>query len=395
LYTENSLKISIIIEQFCFTDRTELRHTVHRDFDEISLDHEDKNHHRANEIDYDHPEYYLQQEPGVRPAQLNQIEDNPYDPSSLATSYTEASPVSSAPSYDIEQMGEYRGPKSMEGYTMDVGSEQREAAQRGSMESGGKKKGIAGIGAALAALGALVLKLPWLLGLLKFGWLGFSAFLSIAVYALIFGWSFAIGLVVMLFIHEMGHALVMKIKGIPIGAVTFIPFLGAAVTMRRMPQNAQDEAEVGIAGPIAGAMAAGVCLLIAELAPHPMNIWAPLAYFGFFLNLFNLIPIVPFDGGRVLAAIDRRIWLLGFIGLLAFQIWQWFQGNFSPWLLIFVVMAATQLWSRGFSPMTPEEKAYYNVPIGTRISLSLLYFGLIAVLVLGMSIAHSMMPIAR
>jgi Zn-dependent protease len=149
---------------------------------------------------------------------------------------------------------------------------------------------------------------------------------------------------------------------------------------------------VGIAGPIAGAMASGVCLLIAELHPDPTNIWAPLAYFGFFLNLFNLIPIVPFDGGRVLAAIDRRIWLLGFLGLLAFQIWQWFQGNFSVWLLIFIAMAATQLWSRGLAPVTPESNAYYDVPVGTRISLSLLYFGLLAVLVLGMSIAHSMMP---
>jgi Zn-dependent protease len=367
---------------------------VHRDFDEISPDRAyDKDHRRANEIDYDHPEYYQQKERHTRPAQSAST-DNPYDPSYSIPSYAEASSLSSTP-YVIEQMSEYRGPKSMEGYTMDVGSEQREAAERGNMQSGGKKKGAAGIGAALAALAAFVLKVPWLLGLLKFGWLGISAFLSIAVYALIFGWSFAIGLVILLFIHEMGHALVMRLKGIPVGAITFVPFLGAAVTMRRMPQNAQDEAEVGIAGPIAGTMAAGVCLLIAELSPHPMSIWAPLAYFGFFLNLFNLIPIVPFDGGRVLAAIDRRIWLLGFIGLLAFQIWQWVQGNFSPWLLIFIVMAATQLWSRGFAPMTPEEKAYYNVPVGTRISLSLLYFGLIAALVLGMSIAHSMMPVAR
>jgi Zn-dependent protease len=263
------------------------------------------------------------------------------------------------------------------------------------MEGKGKKKGLAGIGAALAALVAIVLKVPWLLTILKFGWFGFSAFLSVALYSLIFGWYFAIGLVVQLFIHEMGHALVMKLKGIPIAAVTFIPFLGAAVTMRRMPQNAQDEAEVGIAGPIAGAMAAGVCLLVAELSPHPMNVWASLAYFGFFVNLFNLIPIVPFDGGRVLAVLDRRIWLLGFVGLLAFGVWQWFQGNFSPWFLVFVVMAASQLWSRGITPKTPEEKEYYNVPLATRISLSLLYFGLVIVLLLGMSLAHSMMPIGR
>ena len=249
------------------------------------------------------------------------------------------------------------------------------------------------MGAGLLALVGAALKLPWLLLVLKFGWLGISAFISIAVYSVIFGWPFAVGLVVLLFIHEMGHALVMKLKGIPIGGMVFIPFFGAAVTMNQMPRNAQDEAEVGIAGPIAGAVASGVCLLIAELYGTQSTIWAPLAYFGFFLNLFNLIPIVPFDGGRVLAAIDRRIWLLGFVGLLAFQIWQWFQGNFSIWLLFFIVMAATQLRSRGIKPTSPESEAYYNVPIATRISLSLLYFGLLAVLALGMSLAHSLTPI--
>lgn len=367
---------------------------MYRDPNELSLNHDNQDRHRVDEIDYAHPEYYQPKEQhsySVQPIE----NDNPYDPSSSL--HTEASPENNVAeisySYSAEQMSEYRGPKGIEGYTADVGSEQRAAAERGSMEGTEKrKKGLAGIGTGLVAFIAAALKLPWLLALLKFGWLGFSAFISIAIYSMIFGWYFAVGLVLLLFIHEMGHALVMKLKGIPIGAIVFVPFLGAAVTMRQMPHNAQDEAEVGIAGPIAGAMASGVCLLIAELHPDPTNIWAPLAYFGFFLNLFNLIPIVPFDGGRVLAAIDRRVWLVGFLGLLAFQIWQWFQGNFSIWLLIFIAMAATQLWSRGLAPATPESKDYYNVSIGTRISLSLLYFGLVAVLVLGMSIAHTMMP---
>ena len=366
---------------------------MYRDSNELSLNRDNQDRHQANEIDYAHPEYYQQKERRVYSVQPIE-NDNPYDPSS--SSYPEAAPESSASeiSYGTEQMSEYRGPKSIEGYTTDVGSEQRKAAERGSMEEAGKrKKGLAGIGTGLVAFIAAALKLPWLLALLKFGWLGFTAFISVVAYSVIFGWYFAVGLVALIFVHEMGHALVMKLKGIPIGAVVFVPFFGAAVTMRQMPRNAQDEAEVGIAGPIAGAMASGVCLLIAELHPDPTNIWAPLAYFGFFINLFNLIPVLPFDGGRVLAVVDRRIWLVGFLGLLAFQIWQWFQGNFSAWLLIFTAIAATQLWSHGLTPTTPEVKAYYNVPIGTRISLSLLYFGLAAVLVLGMSIAHSMMPV--
>ena len=180
----------------------------------------------------------------------------------------------------------------------------------------------------------------------------------------------------------------MKLKGIPIGGMIFIPLLGAAVIMRQLPRNARDEAEVGIAGPVAGALAAMVSLALARV--YPGTVWAPLAYFGFLINLFNLIPIVPFDGGRVLAAIDRRIWILGFIGLLAFQIWSWINGSFSILLLFFIFMAATQLWSRRSAANTPEARAYYDVPVGERIVLGLAYFGLAAVLVLGMTISHGL-----
>ena len=108
------------------------------------------------------------------------------------------------------------------------------------------------------------------------------------------------------------------------------------------------------------------------------------------MNLFNLIPVVPFDGGRVLAAIDRRLWILGFLGLVAFQIWSWINGNFSPWLLFFVIIAGTQFWARRSQPNSPDTRAYYTVPVGERIVLSLLYFGLAAVLVFGMTISHNL-----
>ena len=297
-------------------------------------------------------------------------------------------------------MREYRGPAGLEGYTVDAGAEQREAAERGKVEGGKKRRGLAGLGVIGATIGALLLKfkavlllllnLKWVVFLAKFGWVGFSALLSIAIYSLIFGWQFAVGLVVLLFIHEMGHALVMKLKGIPVGGLIFIPMLGAAVLMRQMPKNAQDEAEVGIAGPIAGAIASGVCLALAELTPHVTTIWVPLAYFGFFMNLFNLVPVPPFDGGRVLGAIDRRIWIVGFLALLGFQIWQWINGFSNIFLLFFIIIAATQLWSRRGLHTGAAAQEYYNVPVGTRIALSVLYFGLAAALVLGMSIAHGL-----
>jgi len=216
--------------------------------------------------------------------------------------------------------------------------------------------------------------------------------ISIAVYSLIFGWKFAIGLVALLFVHEMGHAIVMKLKGIPVGGMIFVPMLGAAVLMRQMPKNAQDEAEVGIAGPIAGALGAAFCLVMAQAGQGA--IWAPLAYFGFFLNLFNLIPIVPFDGGRVLGAVDRRIWIVGFVGLLAFQVWSWLHGNYSFWLLFFIIIAGTQLWTRGRAK-TEQEQAYYDVPVVTRLLIGVLYFGLAALLILGMMSAHTLMPVSQ
>lgn len=291
--------------------------------------------------------------------------------------------------HEAEVMTPYRGPADIEGYTVDSGSEPREFENGGTREGVKKRKGLAGLGGLGAAISALLLKFPILAPLLKFGWLGFSAIFSVVVYSLIFGWQFAVGLVALLFVHEMGHAVVMKMKGIPIGGMIFIPLLGAAVIMKQMPRNAKDEAEVGIAGPIAGAIAAMVCLTIAR--DNPYSVWAPLAYFGFFINLFNLIPIVPFDGGRVLGAIDRRIWIIGFIGLVAFQIWSWINGNHSLFLLLFVILAASQLWTRRSVPNTPEARAYYDVPIAERIILGLAYFGLAAVLVLGMAISHGMM----
>jgi Zn-dependent protease len=335
-------------------------------------------------IDYSDPAYY-QSETTKAPRSAQPVQA--LDPSTLYPNDTHELP-SDKLDYEVELMTPYRDPSSIEGYTEDIGAEQREVAKRGTTESGSKRKGLAGLGGLGAVLSALLLKFPLLAPVLKFGWLGFSALFSVVVYSLIFGWQFAVGLVLLLFVHEMGHAIVMKLKGIPIGGMIFIPLLGAAVIMKQMPKNAKDEAEVGIAGPIAGAIAAMVCLALAR--EYPNTIWAPLAYFGFFINLFNLIPIVPFDGGRVLGAIDRRIWIIGFLGLIAFQIWSWVNGNHSLFLLLFVVLAATQLWSRRSVPDTPEARAYYDVPIAERIVLGLAYFGLAAVLVLGMALSHGM-----
>lgn len=345
---------------------------------------------------YDDPRFYMghQEDPGASQGVLPEsmpVEENSFSPNEAASLY------------------DYRGPESLEHYTVDVGEEQREAAEKGYVDGPNsarnrRRKRLAGLGGLGATLVGLLLKfkallillfdIKWVAFLGKFGLASISALISVAIYSRLFGWGFAVGLVALLFIHEMGHALVMKLKGIPVGGMIFIPMLGAAVFMKRMPSNARDEAEVGIAGPIAGAVASLACLLIAHYLQDSTGvagIWAPLAYFGCFLNLFNLIPIVPFDGGRILAAIDRRIWIVGFFGLIAIQIWQWLTGSSSIWLLFFIIIAATDFWTRRKMSKMPAAQAYYAVPIGERVMIGLAYFALAAALVMGMTLAHDMM----
>ncbi len=338
---------------------------------------------QTSSADYASPEFYAAREQTVaspvqsfEPASVSQVQSH-YDDGNVVQRYDSGSAL----------MQEYRGPQDIE-QANEAANAQVDTAN--ATETKSTRRGIAGLGSIGVAVGGWLLKLKGLAFLLKFGVAGFSALISVAFYSLIFGWAFAVGFVALIFIHEMGHVVAMRVKNIPIGGMLFVPFVGAAVAWKGRPHSARDEAEVGIAGPIAGALASTVCLIIAEALKSHNTLWAPLAYIGFFLNLLNLVPVRPLDGGSVVAAIDRRIWIVGFLGLLALQIWSWMNGNPSFWLLLIVIMAASQLWSRGVS----GKNAYYDVPLRTRIILTVLYFGLLAVLFMGMSVAHGLMPIA-
>ena len=280
---------------------------------------------------------------------------------------------------------EYRGPASLEHYTADAGEVQREAARNGHTGTGlsnSRKEGMAALGGLGAALALIA----------KFGLAGITALISVAVYASIFGWAFGVGLVALLFVHEMGHAIVMKAKGIPIRGMIFIPMLGAAVMMSRMPHSARDDAEVGIAGPIAGGLGAAVCLLLALANPDHPGVWAALAYFNFLINLLNLVPLYPMDGGRVVRAISRPMWFIGLVVMVAVYAWEFIRGNNSIFLLMIIIISVTQFWMRLRAPRTPETEEYYSVPVGPRTFISLAYFGLAVILALGMSVAHGLIP---
>ena len=137
---------------------------------------------------------------------------------------------------------------------------------------------------------------------------------SIAAYALLWGWEFAVGFVVLLLVHEMGHVIALRREGIKASPPMFVPFLGAVISARSLGDNATAEARVGLAGPILGSIGAAACVLIWHLTGS--DLWRALAYTGFLLNLFNLLPVVPLDGGRAMAAMAPWMWFLGFAALI-------------------------------------------------------------------------------
>jgi Zn-dependent protease len=240
-----------------------------------------------------------------------------------------------------------------------------------------RKLGAAGaaIAAVLAKLKLLLVVLPKLKLLITFG----SMFVSVAAYSLLFGWDFAIGLVLLIFVHEMGHVIQLRREGIRASAPTFIPFLGAIITSRSLGDNALAEARVGLAGPILGSLGALVALLIYHATGAP--IWRALAFFGFYINLFNLIPLSPLDGGRAMAAMAPWMWVIGFAALGAVAIF-----FHAPIMIAFLLIGGWDSWRRWKKRRggAPDQAAYYTVSPRSRLAVAAVYIGLAALLVIGL-----------
>jgi Zn-dependent protease len=234
------------------------------------------------------------------------------------------------------------------------------------------------LAAPLIALGALFVKFGGVA--LKFKFL-FSMFVSAAFYVWFGGWWFGIGLILLLFVHEMGHVIEAKRQGLPVSAPLFIPFLGALIALKEMPHNAWNEAKLAIAGPILGS-AGAVAFWIAGEATDSNHLKA-LAFLGFFLNLFNLLPVVPLDGGRIVTALHPVLWLFGFVALLGLLfVWP------NPILIIILIVSGLELWGRWKTRNHPELQDYYKVAPSQRAIIAVLYFGLAIFLVLGMEATH-------
>ncbi|HEY2397643.1 MAG TPA: site-2 protease family protein [Solirubrobacteraceae bacterium] len=249
------------------------------------------------------------------------------------------------------------------------------------------RKRLGGLLAAIVALGAKfwavikagLLVLPKLKLLTTAG----TALVSVAAYSLFFGWTFAAGFVLLLFVHEMGHVIQLRREGIKASAPMFVPFLGAVVMAKSLGENALAEARVGLAGPVLGTVGAGICLLIGETTNS--DFFRALAYIGFFLNLFNLLPVVPLDGGRAMAAMAPWMWFVGLGALVALLL---VFPNFI--LLLIVFFGAMETWRRWKARKTRslEQAAYYRVSPRNRVLVAAVYIGLVVLLAFGMHEAH-------
>src|SRR3989440_10474639 len=230
---------------------------------------------------------------------------------------------------------------------------------------------FAAIAAFIAKFGVGILKFKFLLGL----------FISFGAYLWFGGIWFAVGLIALIFVHEMGHWLEAKRQGLPVSAPLFIPFLGASIFLKEHPENAWREFELAIAGPLLGSL--GALAVYAVAVAEDSNRLRAIAFLGFFINLFNLLPVVPLDGGRIVTAIHPALWILGLLGLLALVLYRP-----NGILLLILVLAAMELWQRWKQRRFGGAGGDYSVLPWPGFTAAGSYFGLAALLVVGMHATH-------
>jgi Zn-dependent protease len=231
------------------------------------------------------------------------------------------------------------------------------------------KKLFAPVGVGVLLFLKFAAKLKFVLPFLKTGG---SMLFMIWVYARGSGWMFAVGFVLLIFVHECGHQLVARYYGLKVGAPVFIPFMGALIALKEAPKNAWMEAWVGFGGPLLGTVGAVACEGLYELTGN--TLYRGLAYVGFFLNLFNLAPIGPLDGGRIVTALSPWLWLVGAAVMVALVV---MQPNFL--IILILLLSIPRLWFL-FRRKTDAERRYFEVDPGRRLAMAAMYFGLIAFL---------------
>ena len=252
---------------------------------------------------------------------------------------------------------------------------------------------IAGI---LAVLGLVLGKIQYvLLFALKFKGIWFtlvSTGVTALLYAQLFGWAFGVGIVLLILIHESGHVVVARLMGMPVTLPILIPFLGAFVSMKQQPRTVAQESVMAIGGPILGSIGAGLCYLgyLAVPTSSTGQLLRALAYFGFLINLFNLVPVTPLDGGRVLSLLSKWFNVAGLAIAAALLLYEMAVGNsVSPVLFLVLIFGAFSTFQRFRS--TVLNPAYYAVDTQTKWTIGLIYLGLLLALGLGMLSTNSIL----
>jgi Zn-dependent protease len=221
-------------------------------------------------------------------------------------------------------------------------------------------------------------------GLTQFAVAGVSMVLSIAAVATKAPLPLAIGFVIIILIHEIGHALVIRAKGLRAGAMVFIPFIGGAVTLKDQPRSAYDDAQIGLAGPIFGTAACLIVLQIYKVTESP--VYLAIAVAGFAVNLINLLPIGMLDGGRISAAVTKWMWVIGG-AILVYKVYK--QPN--PLMLLVVILVAFQVYASILREH--DDKTFYDVTLGQRAGIAAAYF--LLVLFLGHQTYSNYMTLSR
>jgi Zn-dependent protease len=196
-----------------------------------------------------------------------------------------------------------------------------------------------------------------------------SALVSFGAYALLRGPWFAVALIVMLFVHEMGHVLEIRRQGMHATAPIFIPFMGAAIFQRSHPTTALKQAQIGIAGPIAGTLGATVAFVLYGATHDPIFLLA--AFLGFFLNLLNLLPVWQLDGAWILAPVSPWFQVLGLAAIVVSVLF----FHFASILLILIAVLGIQTAIAGFR--NAKNPYYTSVPTSARLALGASWLGLV------------------
>lgn len=232
----------------------------------------------------------------------------------------------------------------------------------------------------LSSLGAVVLAI-W--GIVKYGLLlafkvpAFGTLISLVVsfggYALFYGPWFAVALLTMIFVHEMGHVVEIRRQGMQATAPIFIPFMGAAIFQRSHPTDALKQAQIGIAGPIAGTV--GATAAFALYASTHSSILLLAALIGFYINLFNLIPVWQLDGAWILAPVSKWFQVAGYAVIAVGALFLHFL--FSPLIIIVALLGIPTLIRRFREASNPY---YTSVPAGARWAMGGAWLALVVYL---------------